>query len=123
MLREMPRILAGNVEDWKGTRRKLRKAHWLTMSGLGPGCVKTRLSRGCSELYSQLPSASSTYQCDWYPQRRNRDGNSTRRLRKSNGAMPSFSPPQQADVLQLPNQTSVTAGARQGIRLCAAKSA
>src|SRR4051794_28408123 len=22
----MPRILAGNVEDWKGTRRKLRKA-------------------------------------------------------------------------------------------------
>jgi hypothetical protein len=31
----MPRILAGNVEDWKGTRRKLRKAHWLTMSGLG----------------------------------------------------------------------------------------
>jgi hypothetical protein len=35
MLREMPRILAGNVEDWKGTRRKLRKAHWLTMSGLG----------------------------------------------------------------------------------------
>jgi hypothetical protein len=35
MLREMPRILAGDVEDWKGTRRKLRKAHWLTMSGLG----------------------------------------------------------------------------------------
>jgi hypothetical protein len=40
MLREMPRILAGNVEDWKGTRRKLRKAHWLTMSGLGQSLPK-----------------------------------------------------------------------------------
>jgi hypothetical protein len=27
---------------------------------MGPGCVKTHLSRGRSELYSQLPSASST---------------------------------------------------------------
>src|SRR4051812_34754014 len=35
---EMARILAGNVEDGKGTRRKLRKAHWLRC----PGWVKSR---------------------------------------------------------------------------------
>ena len=30
------------------------------------GCVKTRLSRGRSELFSQLPTVSSIYQCDWF---------------------------------------------------------
>jgi len=56
--------------------------HMLTLSfsGFDPGCVETRLSRGRSELFSQLPITSSIYQCDWFPQRRNRDGNSTRKL-------------------------------------------
>jgi len=50
------------------------------MSVVDPGCVKTRLSRGRSELFSQLLSAGSIYQCDWFPQRPNRDGNSTRKF-------------------------------------------
>ena len=44
------------------------------MSVLGPGCVKTRLSQGRSEFFSQLLTASSIYQCDWFLQRRNQDG-------------------------------------------------
>ena len=35
---------------------------------MGPGCVKAHLSQGRSELFSQLPFASSVYQCDWFPQ-------------------------------------------------------
>jgi hypothetical protein len=50
------------------------------ISALGPGCVKTRLSQGRSELFSQLPSASSTFQCDWFARRRNRGGNSMRKF-------------------------------------------
>jgi hypothetical protein len=50
------------------------------MSASDPGCVKTRLSQGRSELFPQLRPASSTYQCDWFPQRPNRDGNSTRKF-------------------------------------------
>src|SRR5947209_1763404 len=45
---------------------------------LTPSCVKTSLSRGRSEFFFNWLPASSTYQHDWYPQRRNRDGNSTR---------------------------------------------
>jgi hypothetical protein len=52
----------------------------LSMSQMGPGCVKTRLSRERLELFSQLPFASSTYQCDWFPQLRNRVKNSTRKF-------------------------------------------
>jgi hypothetical protein len=51
----------------------------LTFSAFDPGCVKTYLSQGRSELFSQLVSARSTYQCDWFPRRRSRDGNSTRK--------------------------------------------
>ena len=45
-----------------------------SMSVQGPGCVKTRLARVRPELFSRLSSTSSIYQCDWFPQRRNRDG-------------------------------------------------
>src|SRR6266699_1990748 len=34
------------------------------MSGLGPGCVKTRLSQGRAELFSQLPSPNRSCQCN-----------------------------------------------------------
>ncbi len=34
------------------------------------GCVKTRLRQGRSESFSQWRSASSNYQCDWFPQQR-----------------------------------------------------
>jgi len=34
------------------------------MSALGPGCVKTRLSQGRAELFSQLPSPSRSCQCN-----------------------------------------------------------
>src|SRR6202790_5242555 len=49
-------------------------------SVLGPGCVKTRSSQGCTELFSQSPSSDRSCQCNWFPHRRNRDGNSTRKL-------------------------------------------
>ena len=50
------------------------------MSVVGLGCVKKRLSRGRSDLLSQLPSISSINRGDWFPQRRNQDGNFTRRF-------------------------------------------
>src|SRR6266566_1876541 len=34
------------------------------MSELGPGCVKTRLSQGRAELFSQLPSPNRSCQCN-----------------------------------------------------------
>src|SRR6266446_1246788 len=34
------------------------------MSALGPGCVKTRLSQGRAELFSQLPSPNRSCQCN-----------------------------------------------------------
>jgi hypothetical protein len=40
------------------------KADFQLMSPWGPGFVKTCLIQGRSELHSQLPCASSTYQCD-----------------------------------------------------------
>ena len=52
----------------------------VSFSGFDPGCVKTRSSQGCTELFSQLPSSGRSYQCNWFPHRRNRDGNSTRKL-------------------------------------------
>jgi hypothetical protein len=44
------------------------------------GCVKTRSSQGCTELFSQWPSSDRSYRCNWFPHRRNRDGNSTGKL-------------------------------------------
>src|ERR1700694_439282 len=49
-------------------------------SEFDPGCVKTRSSQGCTELFSQLPSSDRSCQRNWFPHRRNRDGNSTRKL-------------------------------------------
>jgi hypothetical protein len=60
--------------------RRQQAAGALRVSASGPGRVKTRLSQGRSELFSQLPFASSTYQCVWFPQLRNRDENSTRKF-------------------------------------------
>ena len=37
-------------------------------------------SQGRLELFSQLPSSDRSCQCNWFLHRRNRDGNSTRRL-------------------------------------------
>src|SRR5712671_1839823 len=34
------------------------------MSASGPGCVKTRLSQGRAELFSQLPSPNRSCQCN-----------------------------------------------------------
>ena len=34
------------------------------LSGLAPGCVKTRLSQGRAELFSQLPSPNRSCQCN-----------------------------------------------------------
>src|SRR5712671_5724795 len=34
------------------------------MSATGPGCVKTRLSQGRAELFSQLPSPNRSCQCN-----------------------------------------------------------
>ena len=50
------------------------------MSDRGPGCVKTCPSQGRLELFSQSPSSDRSCQCNWFLHRRNRDGNSTRRL-------------------------------------------
>src|ERR1700716_2872726 len=47
---------------------------------IDPGCVKTCTSQGCPELFSHLPSSDRSCQCNWFPHRRNRDGNSTRKL-------------------------------------------
>src|SRR5471032_1929038 len=47
---------------------------------MGPGCVKTRLGEGCAELFSQLASSERSCQYNRLPHRRNRDGNSTRKL-------------------------------------------
>src|ERR1700716_532921 len=47
---------------------------------IDPGCVKTCTSQGCPELFSQLPSSDRSCQCNWFLHRRNRDGNSTRKL-------------------------------------------
>src|SRR6266404_5725998 len=52
----------------------------MAMSVLGPGCVKTRLGKGCAELFSQLPSSGRSWQYNRLPYRRNRDGSSTRKL-------------------------------------------
>src|SRR5882724_11169620 len=61
-----------------GEERKSRLRHPTSESD--PGCVKTRLSQERLELFSQLPFASSTYPCDWFPQLRNRVENSTRKF-------------------------------------------
>src|SRR5450759_1211425 len=50
------------------------------MSVLGPGCVKTRLSKRGAELFSQLPSSERGCQYNRLLHRRNRDGSSTRKL-------------------------------------------
>src|ERR1019366_9358394 len=50
------------------------------MSPLGPGCVKTCLSQGCAELFSQFPSLDRTGKCNWFLHRQNREGISTRKL-------------------------------------------
>jgi hypothetical protein len=42
--------------------------------------VKTRLNEGRAELFSQLPSSDRSCRCIWFLHRRNRDGNSTRKL-------------------------------------------
>src|SRR5664280_1185534 len=44
------------------------------------GCVKTCLSQGCAELFSQFPSLDRTGKCNWFSNRRNRAGISTRKL-------------------------------------------
>src|SRR5665811_659219 len=46
----------------------------------GTGCVKTCLSQGCAELFSQLPSLDRTGKCNWFSHRQNREGISTRKL-------------------------------------------
>src|SRR4051794_38799355 len=43
-----------------------------------PGCVKTRLSQGPAELFSQFRSPRKRCQCIRFRQRRNRDRNSAR---------------------------------------------
>ena len=53
----------------------------LIFSGFDLGCVKTRLRDRCAELFSQLPSSERGCQCNRFRYRRNRDGNSTRKLR------------------------------------------
>jgi hypothetical protein len=40
-------------------------------SALDPGCMKTRLSQGRAELFSQLPSPKRSRRCNRFPQRRN----------------------------------------------------
>src|ERR1035437_1455151 len=50
------------------------------MSAKGPGCVKTCLSQGCAELFSQFPSLDRTGKCNWFSHRQNREGISTRKL-------------------------------------------
>src|ERR1019366_1832430 len=52
----------------------------LPLSALGPGCVKTCLSQGCAELFSQFPSLNRTGKCNWFSHRQNREGISTRKL-------------------------------------------
>src|ERR1017187_2020878 len=44
-----------------------------------PGCVKTRTSRECAELFSQILSSDRCCQCNWFLHRRNREGSSTRK--------------------------------------------
>jgi hypothetical protein len=46
---------------------------------IDPGCVKTRTSRECAELFSQLPSSDRRCQCNWFLHRRNREGSSIRK--------------------------------------------
>jgi hypothetical protein len=53
---------------------------WSSMSAWSRGCAKTRSSQRCTELFSQLPSSDRSCQRNWFPHRRNRDGNSTRKL-------------------------------------------
>ena len=50
------------------------------MVAKGPGCVKTCLSQGCAELFSQFPSLDRTGKCNWFSHRQNREGISTRKL-------------------------------------------
>src|SRR6266404_7007312 len=55
-----------------GRAQKLRKASgtpslvnlFTATSAVGPGCVKTRLSQGRAELFSQLPSPNRSCQCN-----------------------------------------------------------
>src|ERR1019366_6659758 len=46
-------------------------------SEFDPGCVKTRTSRECAELFSQILSSDRRCQCNWFLHRRNREGSST----------------------------------------------
>src|SRR6266436_1962280 len=50
----------------------------ILMSASGPGCVKTRLSQGRAELFSNCLLLTEVASAIGFPQRRNRDGNSTR---------------------------------------------
>src|SRR2546429_7911463 len=50
------------------------------MSAFETGCVKTRLGKGCAELFSQLLPSERSCQHNRLPHRRNRDGSSTRKL-------------------------------------------
>src|SRR6266446_9982432 len=52
----------------------------ILMSASGPGCVKTRLSQGRAELFSNCLLLTEVASAIGFPQRRNRDGNSTRKF-------------------------------------------
>jgi hypothetical protein len=62
-------VAIGGIADMAATSADFR---------IDRGCVKTRSSQGCAELFSQLPSSDRSCQCNCFPHRRNRDGNSTR---------------------------------------------
>jgi hypothetical protein len=49
-----------------GSRAREEANDRIAMTAWGQGCVKTRLSQGRSELFSQSASAGSTYQCDGF---------------------------------------------------------
>jgi hypothetical protein len=74
---ERHRCILPHVRFWEQSRT-CREV--LAMPAFDPGCVKTRSSQGCAELFSQLPSFDRSCQCNWFSRRRNRDGNSTRKL-------------------------------------------
>jgi hypothetical protein len=59
---------------------KARCRPFMLMSGPGLGCVITRLSLECAELFSLLASPDSGRQRYWFSNRRNRDGISTRKF-------------------------------------------
>src|SRR5216684_3059089 len=60
---------------WRGVAEKLRGVELLRlirfMSGLGPGCVKSRTSQGRAELFSQLSTLDRRSECNCFRYRRN----------------------------------------------------